>query len=41
MPPSEWTFRTEGPVPAVKPNDVKAVFEVLASIRPHHTAEGQ
>ena len=40
MPPSEWTFHTLGPVPAVKPNDVKVAWEVFASVRPHHTSEG-
>jgi hypothetical protein len=40
MPLSEWTFHTPGPVPTVKPNDVKVAWEVFAATGPERTQEG-
>ena len=40
MPPSKWEFPAEGPVPTVKPNDVKVAWEVFAAARPHQIQEG-
>ena len=33
MPPREWSLDTPGPVPTVKPNDVKVAWAVFAATR--------
>ena len=40
MPPPEWSLDTPGPVPAVKPNDVKVAWEVFAATRAERTSQG-
>jgi len=40
MASSDWKFDTLGPVPTVKPNDVKVAWEVFAATMAERTQEG-